>query len=101
MRLRRSAWRDTIVDAPGLKTIRQRLIPKSWRNRVRRLWQIKERPQLSPAALARVQTVFDQDLSRLGRWLGIELSCERFRTAAQAGPLIWMETAEPSLPELM
>jgi hypothetical protein len=92
-RLRRSTWRDAIVDAPLLKTIRQWFIPKSWRTRIRELWQIKERPQLSPATLAHVQEIFDQDLARLGRWLGIELSCERFPTAVQAQPLTWMEVA--------
>jgi hypothetical protein len=92
-RLRRSTLRDAIVKAPLLKTIRRCFIPKSWRNRIRELWQIKERPELSPATSAHVQEIFDQDLARLGRWLGIELSCERFRTAVQAAPLSWMEAA--------
>jgi len=92
-RLCRSTWRDAIIDAPLLKTIRRSFIPKAWRNRIRELWQIKERPQLSPPTSAHVQEIFDQDLERLGRWLGIELSCARFRAAAQAEPSIWMEVA--------
>jgi hypothetical protein len=92
-RLCRSTWRDAIVDAPLLKTIRRRFIPKSWRTRIRELWQIKERPELSPRKLAQLQGIFDQDLARLGRWLGIDLSCERFCTATQAGPLIWRKGA--------
>jgi hypothetical protein len=93
-RLRRCGWRDAIVEAPLLKTIRRRLVPKSWRDRIRELWQIKERPQLAPASMARVQTIFDQDLAQLGGWLGIELSCEQFRTVAQAEPSCWIETAK-------
>jgi hypothetical protein len=93
-RLRRSSWRDAIVENPWLRVIRRRLIPKSWRTRIRRLWQIKERPELSAAARQRVQAIFDQDLARLGRWLGIGLSCEQFQAAAQAEPACWIKTAE-------
>jgi hypothetical protein len=90
-RLCRSAWRDALVELPLLQTIRRRFISKSWRTRVRELWQIKERPQLSAASRERVQAIFDQDLARLGRWLGIELSCDGFRAAAQTQDLLWRE----------
>jgi hypothetical protein len=92
-RLRHCAWRDAIVEAPILRTIRRRFIPKSWRNRIKNLWQITERPQLSPASLARLQAIFDPDLAQLGDWLGIELSCEQFRAAVEAEPLCWQGTA--------
>ncbi|MEO1621284.1 MAG: sulfotransferase, partial [Cyanobacteria bacterium J06632_3] len=71
-RLRESAWRDALVNAPGLKTIRKNLVPKSVRLWVKGLWQMKERPQLNDAEQAELEAKLNQDLALLGRWLGCE-----------------------------
>ena len=91
-RLRKSPLRDAIVNAPVLRTIRRRLIPKSWREKVKRFWQIKERPVLSPETTRRLEEVFDADLARLGRWLGIELSCRRFRDVVPELTPTWSDS---------
>ena len=66
-RLRESPLRDSIVNAPILRTIRKRLIPKSWRERVKEFWQIKERPQLSQAFC-----LSDWKRSSTWIWLGLD-----------------------------
>lgn len=93
-RMRESSLRDTIVNAPVLSTIRKRLIPKSLRDRVKRFWQIKQRPQLTNASLQRLEEVFDEDLARLGSWLNIELNCRNFHEVAKSTVPTWSQASE-------
>lgn len=79
-RMRKSAWRDFLVEAPGLKTIRKTLVPKSFRERVKGFWQMNERPQLSAENLDYLSSILNQDLEILGKWLNLpSLSCENFK----------------------
>jgi len=88
-RLRRSPLRDAIVNMPGLSAIRRNLIPQSWRDRAKALWTMNERPSLSDSSLTRLRTIFDEDLARLGKWLGIDLTCENFHTVARSTTPVW------------
>ena len=89
-RLRESPWRDALVYAPGLSTIRKRLVPKSVREWVKGLWQMRNRPQLSLQERAKLEAIFDQDLATLSQWLGREFSCANFREAALAPASGWV-----------
>lgn len=91
-RLRTSVWRDAIVEAPILKPLRQKLVPKSFRTWVRGLWMIKGKPKLTPEQIAHLQTVFDPDLAILGSWLGIELTCQNFKTQVKSSSWDWQPT---------
>ena len=88
-RLKNSKLRDLIVEAPGLKEIRQNLIPKSWRTWVRSWWQMKDRPQIEPQNLEYLQSIFDRDLGVIGSWLGVELSCENFKSKVMNRSINW------------
>ncbi len=77
-RMRKSRWRDAIVDAPVLREIRRKLIPKSAREWVKSLWTMKEKPKLNSQQTEKLRAVFDEDLCRLGSWLGAELNCENY-----------------------
>lgn len=85
-RMRRSAWRDALVEQPVLQAMRRTLVPKSFRTWVRGFWQMKERPQLSPERTAELEQIFDADLAILGQWLGVELNCKNFKEVAAQGP---------------
>jgi hypothetical protein len=89
-RMRPSRWRDMVVHAPILSTLRRRLVPQRVRDRIKQLWTIRDRPTLSEADRQRLSGRFDADLADLGRWLGIELSCSNFVevTSAQAYPWV-------------
>lgn len=89
-RLRESAWRDVIVNAPVLSTLRKRFVPQSFRQWVKGLWQMQHRPQLSPQEQAELEELLDQDLAILGRWLGRTFSCDNFREAALAPASSWV-----------
>ncbi|MGP1271823.1 MAG: sulfotransferase family protein [Phycisphaerales bacterium] len=81
-RLRRSPWRDALVDAPVLRQIRRGLIPRSVRDRVKRVWQMRRRPELGDAIRRELVEIYDADLAQLGDWLGLshgELSCASYR----------------------
>ena len=86
-RLRQSPLRDAIINLPGLRTVRQKLIPQSLRDRIKEFWSMRRRPELSAINLKRLEDLFDQDLSKLGEWLGLDLNCRSFnRIALQAIP---------------
>ncbi len=92
-RLRKSLLREALVSAPLLTGLRKRLIPKSWIEPLKAFWRVKtEPPRLTPDLEARLQNLFDDDLARLGRWLGIELTCACFRAVAQARSYDWVES---------
>ncbi len=82
-RRRSNPVRDAILDFPVLSGLRRKLIPKSWRDRVRRLWIMQDRPTICPQQRNRLRKTFDEDLAQLGDWLGLELSCENFASIAE------------------
>lgn len=90
-RLRESRWRDRFVYAPGISQVRQYLVPQGVRDRIKQLWQIRQRPTLNEQNLARVTALFDADLAHVGGWLGLTLSCANFKTIATGGPHEWID----------
>lgn len=93
-RLIKSAWRDFLVEMPGLKQIRQNFIPKSFRNWVKSFWQMKDKPQLTPQNIEVLQRIFDEDLTKLGNWLGIELNCQNFKEVVKVTIPDWSNSVQ-------
>lgn len=89
-RLIKSAWRDILVEAPGLKQIRRWFVPKHVRTWVRGFWAMKKRPELSSEHINRLQEIFDEDLETLGSWLGTDLSCATFKDRVTKQSLNWV-----------
>ncbi len=77
-RLRKSALREALVASPALTALRRRFVPKPVRDWVKRAWQMRDRPVLSPESRLAVERSFDADLAELGSWLGVPLSCATF-----------------------
>jgi hypothetical protein len=94
-RMRKSGWRDFLVEAPGLKQLRRWLIPKSFRTWVRSLWTMKKKPELEPQQVEKLRAIFDEDLAVLGSWLGIELSCDNFKAMVKTEPRDWVGRSNP------
>ena len=93
-RLRRSPWRDAVINLPGLKQARRAFIPKATREWVKSFWTMNERPVLSTDSLARLTAQFDEDLGRLGDWLGLELRCDTFKSVAAETEPTWRSATE-------
>jgi hypothetical protein len=81
-RLRTSPLRDALVFNPVVNAVRRTLVPQGLRDWIKGFWQMKERPTLADANVQRLRDLFNEDLSRLGRWFGIDLSCDNFRDVA-------------------
>lgn len=93
-RMRQSRLRDAIVHAPGISFIRRRFVPRWVRDRIKRLWMMRERPVLGEARRAQLERVFDRDLRRLGAWMGVELTCSTFVERTRERPLDWVDIRE-------
>ena len=93
VRMRGSRLRDSFVSFPGLRTVQRRLVPQGLRDRVKALWSIKDRPELSEDIERRLIEEFDADLAKLGSWLGIDLSCSNFKETAKSLVPVWSEAA--------
>ena len=79
-RLRKSAARDLLVENSVTTWVRRRFIPQSLRNRIKKLWQMTKKVELGPEPTRRLEALFDEDLATLGRWLGMSLNCEGFKS---------------------
>jgi hypothetical protein len=93
-RLRRSPLRDAVINVPPLRWARRTLVPKGWRDAVKGLWTMRGRPELSPSTRRELEATFDDDLAILGTWLGVNLSCSRFREVALGPPISWTGAQE-------
>lgn len=92
-RMRENKLRDIIVNAPVISTVRKRLIPQSVRDRIKQQWQMRERPELSDSRIDLLTKLFNEDLSVLGNWLGMDLNCANFKTATRDKSLTWVNEA--------
>jgi Sulfotransferase family len=101
-RLKASKIRDAIVWHPTVTWMRRRFVPQAWRDWIKSFWQVKQRPVLSVATGTRLQVQFDEDLSRLGAWLQVDLNCANFASVVVSQrSLDWAaqnEAAEPTKP---
>lgn len=88
-RMRVNPVRDALVNAPVLSTIRRNFIPPAVRERVKGLWRMEKRPELSADSTLRLQHIFDDDLAVLGDWLGVKLACENFKSVTRDSVLDW------------
>jgi hypothetical protein len=98
-RLRKSRWRDLLVNPAPLAWLRRTLVPKAVRERVKSRWRMERRPQLSATQRRDLARIFDEDLADLGRWTGRPLRCDGFDESLLAAPLSWTPSApRPCLP---
>ncbi len=88
-RMRSSPWRDKVAYAPGISAVRERLIPQTIRDKIKGFWQLNQRPELTPAEIVRLTQIFDEELSKIGKWLNIELSCNNFKSVTSHATLDW------------
>lgn len=88
-RVRKSRLRQLLTRGPVQTFLRRTFVPKKVRTWVRSLWQMRQRPALSPDVRARLEHTFDADLARLGGWLGVEVRCANFVEVTRDRALDW------------
>ncbi len=88
---------DFLRKSSTMAPIRSYLIPKGVREQLRRLVSIKiERPEISSQQIAYLKSVFDEDLAELGQWMGVELTCDTFKSVVKATPGDWSRSITSS-----
>lgn len=95
-RLRKSKVRDAIVWNPVVTAIRRALIPQSMRDRVKSLWQMKQRPRLSDEVRGRLESMFDEDLAQLSEWIGRNITCANFNEMTTEASVEWKRSLSPT-----
>ncbi len=89
-RLRNSPLRETLVQLPLLSALRHALLPRRLVDALKAFWKIGvDPPPVSSSLSDRLRELFDEDLARLGSWLGIELDCGSFHEAARKPSVVW------------
>lgn len=95
-RLRVDPFRDGLINFPPVKLIRQKIIPQAVRDRIKQMWQIRKKPELSLPARKRLMEIFDQDLKTIGEWVGADMDCMNFKDVVRSKPLNWIPAAPTS-----
>ncbi|MEJ1338295.1 MAG: sulfotransferase [Candidatus Sedimenticola sp. (ex Thyasira tokunagai)] len=91
-RIRRFPLYKLVIESEIAAWLRQTLIPKGLRNAVKSRLRMQHRPILSDDLRAGLEVIFDQDLSRLGCLLGIDLNCDNFKKVTAGKALSWTVT---------
>jgi len=92
-RLRRTRIRSLLLDSRRMRALGRRFVPKWGRNLIEDLWAVKVNTELSADVRNRLTEVFDEDLGRLGRWLGLDLNCKTFKETGGTTAAGWVEGA--------
>jgi hypothetical protein len=88
-RLRKSEFRDALVNIPAVTWVRTKIVPQSIRDWIKSFWQIKQRPVLQSDIQTLLKSAFDKDLAVLGQWLKTDLNCENFKSVVSENSLDW------------
>lgn len=91
-RMRKSRLRSALLAVPGVRAVVDR-IPHGPRERLKALWRIERRPELSPRLRADVEARLDEDLARLGAWVGLPLTCSTWKSLVTSRPMQWSAAA--------
>jgi hypothetical protein len=90
-RLQRTPLRGLVLDSPSLRALGRLAIPKPIRTRIEEHWTFKASIKLSPDTERELARVFDEDLARLGEWVGLKLRCSTFKEIARSVEPVWVE----------
>jgi hypothetical protein len=88
-RLRRFRGYRLIVDSPPMALLRRALVPQSVRDLVKARLTMKQRPVLEDSNVARLESIFDEDLHALSEWLKVDLTCANFDEKTSGNRLEW------------
>jgi len=78
-----------LVESAMMTALRRFLVPQSIRNRIKRQLTMQKRPEIDPAHLEKLTTLFNADLASLGSYVGITLSCDNFKQVVSHENLNW------------
>jgi len=77
-RVRRFNGYNVLVESAVMTWLRRRLIPKSFRTRVREFLSMRKKPTISSSNIDELNRIFDDDLAKLSKILGQEFKTATF-----------------------
>lgn len=90
-RLQRTWLRSLLLDSRALRALVRRVVSKRMRDWIEGRWTVKVNAELSEENRTRLAAIFDEDLARVGEWIGLTLSCETFKEIARAVEPAWVD----------
>lgn len=81
----------TFLDSRLMTVLRRKLIPKSFRNRVKMALTMTKRPEIDQVHYAKITALFDKDLAELGKMLDVQLNCYNYKKVTSEMELNWSE----------
>lgn len=95
-RLRKSKLREGVLSIGVARRIKDAL-PQDIKERIKSVWRMEKRPELSLEARKQVETRLDADLDELGQQLGLKLSCASFSDVAKSTAPQWADAESAQL----
>lgn len=89
VRLRKTALVKFVRAVPRLKSAVQSVVPQRAQNMLKDRLRMNKPPTLGEKQMVRLVSVFDEDLLRLGKWIGTELNCANFKSIASRTSPVW------------
>lgn len=89
-RLRKSALRERLLAIGPVRALKDAL-PAGWRDVLKSPWKMRRKPEIPAHLRARFVARLDADLARLGQQLGVELTCDGWKTQVRDRPLSWVD----------
>lgn len=90
-RIKRFPLYNLIVDSAPAIWVRRRFIPKTWRELVKGRLTMKQRPELDESLTRELVAIFNEDLAKLGSFLGVEIDCANFKQITSSTRLDWVD----------
>jgi len=79
-----------LVESTAMTALRRALVPQFVRDRVKKGLTMQERPEIDAVHLAKITALFDKDLAALGGHLGVELSCDNYKSQVTDQTFDWV-----------
>lgn len=67
-----------LVESNIMTMLRRTLVPKAFRERVKKRYTLQHRPVIDEQHLTRLKQVFNTDLNQLGAWADVNITCDNY-----------------------
>ena len=91
-RIRRFPMYRYLVESEVATWLRRTLLPRGLRNRIKMRLVMQRRPELNNQNKAKLESIFDRDMERLGAWLNTSICCQNFKAQTASTELNWVLT---------
>lgn len=88
-RLRTNRLTEFLIKNEFLASVRRTFVPRIIRDGVKKNMQMRQRPDLSQESKNKLQDVFDEELGKIGKLLGLTLTTQNYKTTILGSQPEW------------